>query len=486
MTKLSPARAGWPVLPGLELMSRGKVRDTYQLERPGLLLVVATDGISIFDFVLNALVPMKGVILNAMNHFWLNFLAGFGFRTHFVAAGDGIDEYLPKYLRGNADLQSRAMVVLNLAMAPVEFVFRNCLTGSGKDAYIKTGQVCGHKLPSGLQDGDQLPYILDTPTTKAEEGHDEHTDAKAVRAEYPEMIYKLLCIVQLARDYCGAHGIMLADTKFEGSKEVLGDEVLTPDSSRFSDLHEWLESRKPAEGRKAPSSLDKQLVREWGISRGIKKLDPKKPEDVEKVHAMVVPDEIIAQTTETYRYIFWRLTGMTIEQYLSGVMKVKIPLTPMKNVLLICGSETDLPQVKAVCDDAELASTKVTIHIMSCHRNPQDLTDFINSSRSREYDVIIGVGSKALALPGVIDAWVYHFGQDVRVAGVALGEPGSKDLLAAQLSITQLPGQPVIFNEMTGQAYTGVSGLRELLDRIDNGELPPVKPRKEKPVQWDV
>ena len=480
MAKHSPARAGWPVLSELELISRGKVRDTYRLSiASDRLLVVATDGISIFDFVLNALVPMKGVILNAMNHFWLKYLAGFGFETHFVAAGANIDTYLPEELRGNADLQARAMVVRELKIAPVEFVFRNCLTGSGLKNYDKTGRVNGHVLANGLQDGDQLPYILDDPTTKEEEGHDEHADALEVRTEYPGMTYNLLRVFQIARDYAGAHGIMLADTKFEGSKDVLGDEVLTPDSSRFWDINEWCESRKPAEDRKAPTSLDKQLVREWGKSMGVDKLDPEKPEDVEAVHAMTVPPEIIAQTTQTYRYIFWRLTGRTIEQYLRDVMKVRIPLTPMKNVLVICGSETDLPQVKAVCADAKLTATKVTIHVMSCHRNPQDLTDFIIHGLE-VFDVVIGVGSKALALPGIIDAWGHFLKKNVRVAGVALGEPGSRALLAAQLSIEELPGQPVIINEMTDHAYTGPAGLRELLKRIDEGELPPEKPRKEK------
>ena len=492
-------------MPGLELFSRGKVRDTFRLA-DGLLLPVATDGISIFDFVLNALVPMKGVILNAMNHFWLKYLAGFGFDTHFVAAGADIDKYLPEPLRNNTDLQSRAIVVKELKMADYEFVFRTCLTGSGLTAYKESGQVCGHKLPPGLQDGDELPCILDTPTTKAEAGHDEPVLANSVRGLFPELNYRLCHIVQIAKTYAEKRGIKLADTKFEGdgTKVVLGDEVLTPDSSRFWDLREWQESRKPDKGRKAPSSLDKQLVREWGKSMGIHQFDPKKPADVEAVHAMVVPDEIIRQTAQTYRYIFWRLTGMTIEQYLRDVMKVQVPELPPKNVLIICGSDADMPDVKLALDNP-VVKANITKHVISCHRNPMEVMDLIKSferadrlkktlqrigpvvedSRQR-FDVIIGVGSKALALPGVIDAWAHHFKWNVRVAGVALGEPGSRALLAAQLAIEELPGQPVIINEMTGQAYTGSSGLRELLWRVDNGELPPLKPRKEKLVQLNV
>lgn len=487
MAKHSPARAGWPILPGLEneLVSRGKVRDTYWLQN-GLLLVVATDAISIFDFVLNAMVPQKGIILNAMNHFWLNYLAGFGFETHFVAAGADIDKYLPEGLRGNADLQSRAMVVQKLEMAPVEFVFRNCLTGSGLSSYKKTGQVCGHVLPKGLQDGDPSPYILDTPTSKEDEGHDEHVSAKAVREQYPEMVYKLLCIFQIARDYAGQHGIMLADTKFEGSESVLGDEVLTPDSSRFWDLNEWAESRQPNEGRQAPSSLDKEQVRSWGKTAGINNLDPKKPEDVQAVHAMIVSEEVIAKTTRIYRYIFWRLTGMSIEKYLSSVMKVNVPPRPKKSVLVVCGSDSDLPETMSACANASITNTRITIHILSCHRNPAEVEKLVAEGGLREYDVVIGIGGRALALPGIIDAWTHHYECSVPVAGVALGLPGSRSLQAAQLSIEEIPGQTVILNEITGKAYTGFNGLKELLDRIENGELPPEKPRKDRKVRWNV
>ncbi|MDD4931087.1 MAG: phosphoribosylaminoimidazolesuccinocarboxamide synthase [Candidatus Colwellbacteria bacterium] len=477
MTKQSPARSEWPLVFGLELISRGKVRDTYRLAEKRLL-VVATDGISIFDFVLNALVPMKGVILNAMNHFWLNYLAEFGFETHFIASGVDIDKYLPEELRDDKDLQSRAMVVEELDMAKWEFIFRICLTGSGLSAYKENGEVCGHKLPEGLQDGDELPYILDTPTTKAEEGHDEHASAELVRSAFPEATYRMINIVQIARAYAESKGIKLADTKFEGSKDKLGDEVLTPDSSRFWDMQEWSKSRESTDKRKAPASLDKELVRIWGKSQGINKLDPKDLGDVDKVHAMIVPEEIISQTTATYRYIFWRLTGRTIEQYLREIMLVDIPERAKKNVVIICGSATDLPVVKSVCDNSN------TMHVISCHRNPEELAKFIKDISG--FDIIIGVGGKALALPGIIDAWIHSLGKNIPVAGVALGEPESKALLAAQLSIEEIPGQPVIIDEMEGHAYTGPSGLKKLLERITYGELPPPKPRTEKSAQMYV
>jgi phosphoribosylaminoimidazole-succinocarboxamide synthase len=484
MATLSPVRAGIPLLPGLELVSRGKVRDTYCLQN-NRLLVVATDGISIFDFVLNAKVPLKGVILSAMNHFWLNYLADFGFKTHFEAAGAAIDRYLPGELRDNVDLQSRAMVVDKLEMAKYEFIFRICLTGSGLKAYNETGEVCGHKLPRGLQDGDELPYILDTPTDKAEEGHDEHVSAALVREKFPSATYRMINIIQIAVRFAKSRGIQLADTKFEGSADELGDEVLTPDSSRFWDLREWNESRKPAQGRRAPSSLDKQLVREWGKGVKIDKYDPEKPEDVEKVHALEVPESVINQTTQIYRYIFWRLTGGTIERYLQEVLNVQVPERPAKKIAIVCGSESDLPIVMSLIQKIDPKFAKVNVHIMSCHRNPNETAEYAKNG-CLDADVVLCAGSKAFQLPGVIDAFAYAAGKNVRVMGVALGESASKALKAAQLSIEEIPGTPVIMDEVSGEVYAGEGGLCDAIYRIMHGELPPVRPRKAKPVQMNV
>lgn len=486
MAKLSPKREAWPLLQDLQLLSRGKVRDTYLLS-DGNLLVVATDGISIFDFVLNALVPLKGVILNAMNHFWLKHLEQFGFETHFVAAGAAIDGFLPHGMCKDVNLQSRAIVVKRLEMAPVEFVFRNCLTGSALKVYTEGGRVCGHEMPVGLQDGDRLAYTVFTPTSKEEEGHDLPVSAEDVMARFPMAVLRMRDIFQIAVGYAESRGIMIADTKFEaGVDGVLGDEILTPDSSRFWDLREWLTSRE-AGVRKAPPSLDKELVRQWGKGDGqkINTFDPENPEHVARVHAMEVPELVLAQTTATYRYIFWRLTGRTIEQYLYDVMNVPVLSRLSKKVLVICGSDSDLPAVGAARNEFGVQPPK-TIHVMSCHRNPEALRAFIEQGKLKEYDVVIGVGSKALALPGIIDAWAHHYGQNVPVAGVALGEPGSKELLAAQLSIEELPGQPVVIDEIAGQAYSGLSGLGRLFERIAEGELPPPRPRKDRPTKMFV
>ena len=344
MAQLSPMRAAVPLLDGLNLLHRGKVRDTYEIDEERML-VVATDAISIFDFVLNALVPEKGMILTAMSHFWFKFFAEYGVRTHFIAAGVEIDAFLPAHLRGDADLQSRAMVVQRMRMHPVEFIARAYLTGSGFAQYLKTGAICGHKLPKRLQDGDELPAIFDTPTTKAEVGHDEALDHAVVSKIYPHETLMLLDIFAVMVAYAKERGIIMADSKMEFGRHngfpVLGDEVGTPDSSRFWNEVEWREGRKIAEGRIAPPPFDKQLVRAWGIERGINKLDPRNGDDLARVHGLRVPQDLIRATTHTYRYIFWRLFGIRIEEYLNSALGIALP-TKKRRVAIVFGSESDI------------------------------------------------------------------------------------------------------------------------------------------------
>ena len=203
MTKLSSARENVQLLDGLDLRSRGKVRDTYDINKgvPEYLLSLASDGVSIFDFVLNDLIPTKGIILNCMNHFWVEYLGQFGITTHLVAVGSAIDDFLPSNLRGNVDLQSRASVIRKMDMVLVEFIYRSVLTGSSVKNYENDGTVCGHRLLLNLQDGDSLPCILDTPTTKAQEGHDENIPFQKVRAEYPRQTMLGLQIFQIFSQY---------------------------------------------------------------------------------------------------------------------------------------------------------------------------------------------------------------------------------------------------------------------------------------------
>jgi phosphoribosylaminoimidazole-succinocarboxamide synthase len=431
---------------------------------------------------------------------WFLFLEKNGIKHHMVAYGSAIDNYLPDHLRNNPDLQSRALVIEWLDMVDdVEFIVRGALLGTGKKAYDATGEICGIKLQPGLQEGDEINPPIATPSTKAKEGHDEHVSAEEIRKKYPVQTALVVKLFSLAQEFCKEHGIFLGDSKFEVSKVnalgevIVGDEVLTPDSSRFHELVVWRAGRKLTV-RKAPPSFDKETVRAKGKEVGIDKLDPSNPDDVAKAHAWVVPEELIAQTTKVYRYIFWRLTGSTIEDYLQNVMRVKVEKT-VKNIAVVCGSESDLPAVKAACLSARNAidkaqslltrGAKITVHIMSCHRNPEYVRQFA-MDLAGVYDAIVATGGKAFALAGVLDAWIYHFALPTPVIGVALGEEASKSLLAAQLSIEEIPGQPVVMDEVRGCVYVGSDGVLKAIDRIVCGELPPAKPRTKKLVQMDV
>jgi phosphoribosylaminoimidazole-succinocarboxamide synthase len=487
--RLSPVREAVPLLKGLTLLNRGKVRDTYDLG-DNKLLIVTTDAISIMDFVLNETIPLKGIILNAMNHFWINLLAGYGLRSHLIAAGSDIDQYLPATLGRDPDLQARAMVVKKLTMRPVEFIARRCLTGSGYDSYLATGTVNGHNLPPGLQNGDLLPFIIDTPTTKAESGHDQALNPEEIFRRYPEETYQFLKAFQVVSAHAQNSGVIMADTKVEmgvdeGGQLMFGDELFTPDSSRYWDAAEWFKSRQAKE-RKPPTPLDKQLVRNWGIEQGVKPLDPSLAEHCQTVYGLKMPSSLILNTTRIYRYIFWRLTGITIEQYCKEVLGVSIP-HPTKKIAIVFGSESDIDEqtrevLRGIQDGKYKIPASITVHVISCHRNPGELREFVQTG-CRQADIIIAAGGKAFALPGVLDALIAESGKSIPVVGVALGEPGSEARQAAVLSIKQLPGQPVVMDELAGEVFTD---LAEALNRVINGELLPPKSRQTKPAKLDI
>lgn len=490
-TQLSPARLAYPILegPGLELVSRGKVRDTYLLTKHNLYLSVATDAISIFDFTLDATVPEKGIVLNAMSHYFLALLERHDIRTHLVAAGSAIDTYLPDNLRGKGDydLWARAVVVKKLKMIPVEFIARGFLTGSGLSAYKKDQHVCGHWLPSGLQDGDRLPYVLDTPTDKAEIGHDEHLNAEEIRAKYPEATYLLLKAFQIASSHALKSGNIIADTKLEFGHDdegnlILADEAFTPDSSRFWALADW-EATQRLEKRKAPAPNDKQLVRNWGLGLKINERNPESEQDVAWVHNQTIPGSLIEATAQTYRYIFWRLCGATISSYCVNPLRTSIGSSP-KKIAVIFGSESDITDEVRNClraaavrhvQSGELKD--IAVHVISCHRHPAVLHEFAVKGCDGA-DAVIGAGGKAFAQPGVMDAWIHYAGLDIPVIGVAIGNPGTESYEAAILSIKEIPGQPVILDEFTGKPYEGTEGLTQAISRVAIGELPPLKLRK--------
>ena len=287
-------------LEGLTLQRRGKVRDVYDLGSE--LLIVATDRISAFDFVLGSGIPDKGKVLTQLSAFWFDRIAAEGLVPHHLISIDVAD--FPAAARKHAAvLQGRSMLVRKTDPLPVECVARGYLSGSGLKDYNKTGMVCGVSLPPGLRDSDRLPEPIFTPATKAESGHDENiSEAQAAEILGADLVARLreltLTIYGRGVDYAATRGIIIADTKFEFGLDqgelVLIDEVLTPDSSRF-----WPADHYEA-GRSQPS-FDKQYVRDWLESIGWNKQPP----------VPSLPPDVARRTREKYVEAYERLSGKT-------------------------------------------------------------------------------------------------------------------------------------------------------------------------------
>ncbi|WFB36390.1 phosphoribosylaminoimidazolesuccinocarboxamide synthase [Kiritimatiellota bacterium B12222] len=283
--------------PELTLLARGKVRDVYEVDEQ-YLLFVATDRISAFDVIMKNGIPGKGILLTQISCFWFEWL-GERMPHHFVTADIS---KMPASVQQYADqLAGRSMLVKRLTILPVEAIVRGYLAGSGWVSYQQDQTVCGIELPAGLQECEELPSPIYTPSTKAEMGgHDLNispAEAEKILGEtHAHQVEKLaISLYAEARAYAAARGIILADTKFEfGVNEagtvVLGDEILTPDSSRF-----W-----PAEGY-APGqdqpSFDKQFVRNYLLSIHFDKETP-----------VALPDDVISQTLVKYQEAFALLT----------------------------------------------------------------------------------------------------------------------------------------------------------------------------------
>jgi phosphoribosylaminoimidazole-succinocarboxamide synthase len=285
-------------LSDLKLVRRGKVRDVYAVDDEHLL-IVATDRISAFDCVLPTPIESKGEVLTALSQFWFDKL-GHVVTNHLVTSN--IDEMPDAIRRHGNTLARRSMLVKKAEVYPVECVVRGYLVGSGWKDYLRTGEVCGHKLPAGLRESDELPQALFTPSTKAEVGHDENVSEAEVEqmvgAETTALLRDTsLRVYSEAREYARTRGIIIADTKFEFGKDKQGnlllvDEVLTPDSSRF-----WpAEAYEP--GRSQPS-FDKQFVRDYLETLDWNKKDP----------APAIPPEVAAATTARYLEAYKLLTG---------------------------------------------------------------------------------------------------------------------------------------------------------------------------------
>src|SRR5829696_571466 len=260
-------------LSDLKLHRRGKVRDVYEVDDDSLL-IVATDRISAFDCILPTPIERKGEVLTALSEFWFEKL-GNVVANHLIESD--VEAMPPLVQRHAQTLKGRAMLVRRAEVFPVECVVRGYLVGSGWKDYLRTGSVCGHKLPEGLAESAKLPEAIFTPSTKAEVGHDENITEDQVReligAEKTALLRDTaLRLFSEAHDYARQRGIIIADTKFEfgvdkDGRLLLVDEVLTPDSSRFWPADEY----KP--GRSQPS-FDKQFVRDYCESTGWDKTDP--------------------------------------------------------------------------------------------------------------------------------------------------------------------------------------------------------------------
>src|SRR4051794_10866664 len=266
------------------------------------LLMVASDRISTYDVVHPTPIPDKGRVLTGLSVLWFDLTEGI-VPNHFLSATDGVPQ----------DLRGRALRVKRLRMLPVECIVRGYITGSGWKDYQRTGAVSGIELPPGLQESERLPEPIFTPSTKAEEGHDEaiDLDRAAELVGSPELAEQLRDVSIAVYEAVAAHarerGVILADTKFEfGLDEAgvltLGDEVCTPDSSRFWPLDSY------GVGRGQPS-FDKQYVRDWATGSGWGKNPPAPP----------IPDDVVTQTRERYITAYERLAGEPFGAWLDRV-----------------------------------------------------------------------------------------------------------------------------------------------------------------------
>ena len=285
-------------LSDLPLLASGKVREIYDLEDE--LLIVASDRISTYDVVHPTPIPDKGSVLTGLSTFWFERTADI-VPNHVISVTDGV----PDEARG------RGMVVRKLSMLSVECVVRGYITGSGWKDYLATGKVSGHTLPEGLKESDRLPEPLFTPSTKAEVGHDEAIDFEGAvtliggRALAERVRDVSIALYEFAAEHARANGIILADTKFELGLDAdgtltIGDEMCTPDSSRFWPADEY----RPGRGQ---PSFDKQFVRDWASSTGWDRNPPAPP----------IPEDVVARTREKYVEAYERITGEPFDAWLT-------------------------------------------------------------------------------------------------------------------------------------------------------------------------
>ncbi len=287
-------------LPNVKLLNRGKVRDLYDLGEQ--LLIIATDRISAFDYVLPNGIPYKGQVLTSLSRFWFDHTQDV-VPNHVLTMDVG--EYPSELQEQRALLQGRSMLVRKAERIDIECVVRGYLAGSAWKEYQQLGTVCGQKLPAGLSESEKLPEVLFTPATKAESGHDENISVAEMESIIgKELTQKLkeisIAIYTKARQYAESRGIILADTKFEfgllGGEVIVIDEMLTPDSSRFWPMDMY-------EPGRAQHSFDKQYVRDYLESIGWQK-HPPVPE---------LPEEVVQRTSERYLEAYRKIVGRPLD-----------------------------------------------------------------------------------------------------------------------------------------------------------------------------
>ena len=285
-------------LADLPLIASGKVREIYE-GRDRTLLIVASDRISTYDVVHPTSIPDKGAVLTGLSMFWFERTREI-VANHVISVTDGVP----------AEVRGRGMLVRRLDMLPIECVVRGYLSGSGWKDYQRTGQVCGIAVPSGLRESDRLPEPIFTPATKATEGHDENIDFERAAElvgdrDLAERVRDVsLAVYNHAAEHARERGIILADTKFEFGLDpdgvlTLGDEVCTPDSSRFWPADQY-------EPGQTQPSFDKQYVRDWASSTGWDRNPP----------APAIPDDVVQRTREKYIEAYERITGKPFEAWL--------------------------------------------------------------------------------------------------------------------------------------------------------------------------
>ncbi len=281
-------------IPELKLFKKGKVRDIFELE--DILLIVATDRLSAFDVVLNDGIPSKGRVLTELSSFWFNFTSDI-IKNHMITTA--VSQFPAQLRKYQNILADRSMLVKKTILLPIECVVRGYISGSGWKEYIKSGSVCGIKLPKNLKESEKLPEPIFTPSTKVETGHDENiAEEKMVSVVGTDTtkIIKQACldIYKKSSKYAESKGIIIADTKMEfglfNDEIIIIDELLTPDSSRFWDISEY----KPGT---IPPSFDKQFVRDYLESiHWDKKPPPPK-----------LPKSVIKKTSEKYRLAYEKI-----------------------------------------------------------------------------------------------------------------------------------------------------------------------------------